>query len=107
MNQRPRSSTAPASPLPPTVTLSNPVGVVHRDLKPDNIFLVSLPGGAHDVKVLDFGLAKLTATEGDAATSGDLTRDGDVLGTPHYMSPEQAFGENDVDHRADIWSLGV
>ncbi len=60
--------------------------------------------------MLDFGIAKLTATEGDAAQTqegGGITRTGDMVGTPYYMSPEQAFGENDVDHRADIWAVGV
>jgi eukaryotic-like serine/threonine-protein kinase len=81
-------------------------GVVHRDLKPENI-IVSRDGERLDVKVLDFGLAKLTATEGDAAPSMGLTHSGDIMGTPHYMAPEQAFGERDVDARADVWAIGV
>jgi serine/threonine-protein kinase len=82
-------------------------GIIHRDLKPDNIFLVDAPDGERDVRVLDFGAAKLTALSGDASLSGQLTRTGDMIGTPFYMSPEQAFGEPDIDARADIWSLGV
>jgi eukaryotic-like serine/threonine-protein kinase len=80
-------------------------GIVHRDLKPGNIFLVSRARDGETVRVLDFGIAKLT-TELDG-TSTSLTATGDVLGTPHYMSPEQIFGESDVDHRSDVWSLGV
>ncbi len=74
-------------------------GVIHRDLKPDNIILIR-PSGAHTtVKVLDFGLAKV-------AVPSRLTRPGVVFGTPHYMSPEQAAGEN-FDHRVDIYALGI
>jgi len=94
-------------PVVSAISAAHAAGVVHRDLKPDNIFLVSLPDGGHGVKVLDFGLAKLTACEGDAATSGGLTRSGDIVGTPQYMAPEQAFGERDIDQRADIWAVGV
>jgi serine/threonine-protein kinase len=87
------------------------VGIVHRDLKPENIFLVADAGdsSAVHVKVLDFGVAKLTAVEGDAARSAGIsgTETGMILGTPYYMSPEQMFAEKSVDHRADIWSLGV
>ncbi|MEZ4223812.1 MAG: serine/threonine-protein kinase [Polyangiaceae bacterium] len=77
-------------------------GIVHRDLKPDNIFLV------HDVdrelvKVLDFGIAKLV----EQMEVSQLTGTGAVLGTPHYMSPEQARGRREVDQRTDLWSLGV
>jgi serine/threonine protein kinase len=73
-------------------------GVIHRDLKPDNVFL-SRTGDREFVKLLDFGVAKM-------AGAGRLTRAGMVFGTPHYMSPEQAAGQN-VDHRADIYALGV
>jgi serine/threonine-protein kinase len=57
--------------------------------------------------VVDFGIAKLTAIEGDAKQSGHLTTTGSVLGTPYYMSPEQVFGDKNIDHRTDVWSLGT
>jgi serine/threonine-protein kinase len=82
-------------------------GVIHRDLKPDNIFLEQGDGGDVKVKVLDFGVAKLTAREGDAAESGSLTGADSIVGTPWYMAPEQCYGEQDVDGRADVWALGV
>jgi serine/threonine protein kinase len=72
-------------------------GIVHRDLKPDNVYVT--PSGRP--KVLDFGIAKLTDT-----TTGSSTRTGSLLGTPHYMAPEQAAGRP-VDHRADIYAMGV
>jgi serine/threonine-protein kinase len=80
------------------------VGVVHRDLKPDNVFLVSRGGSSDYVKVLDFGVAKLlTTVEQVAATD---TQSGALIGTPRYMSPEQAAGL-EVDHRADVYSFGT
>lgn len=79
-------------------------GIVHRDLKPDNIFIVR--NDEEEVaKVLDFGVAK-SNTHGMGGVSS-ATRTGSVLGTPYYMSPEQAEGAKTVDHRSDIWSLGV
>jgi serine/threonine protein kinase len=79
-------------------------GIIHRDLKPDNIFLVpdpEMPGGER-VKVLDFGLAKLTEDQGASLD----TQAGIVLGTPTYMSPEQCDGDGNIDHRADQYALG-
>lgn len=75
-------------------------GVVHRDLKPDNVFVVSRDGQDF-VKVLDFGVAKLRDTLDKHETSA-----GAILGTPHYMAPEQALGR-DVDRHADVWAAGV
>lgn len=79
------------------------VGIVHRDLKPDNIFLVH-NDDSEIAKVLDFGVAKKQAYGTEAA---GMTSTGAVLGTPYYMSPEQAEGLKDLDHRTDIWALGV
>ena len=80
-------------------------GIIHRDIKPENIFLVRGPDDDEDVaKVLDFGIAKIRNTDQSVSSS---TRTGAVLGTPFYMSPEQARGMRDIDHRTDLWSLGV
>ncbi len=81
-------------------------GIVHRDLKPDNIFLVQ-NDDEEVAKVLDFGIAKGTPL-GLATTDGlGATRTGAILGTPYYMSPEQTEGSRQIDHRTDLWSLGV
>jgi hypothetical protein len=79
-------------------------GIVHRDLKPENIYLVSRGPNKDFVKVLDFGLAKLTQSEEKVTHK---TRTGSVMGTPYYMAPEQCEGKTTIDHRADIYSLGV
>jgi serine/threonine protein kinase len=79
-------------------------GIIHRDLKPENIFLINRGSNVDFVKVLDFGLAKLTQGEEKATHK---TRTGSVMGTPYYMAPEQCEGKASVDHRADLYSLGV
>lgn len=90
------------------IAAAHAMGVVHRDLKPDNLFLERQADGRVNVRVLDFGIAKMLPNA-NHEKSGDhaLTKTGAVLGTPYYMSPEQAFGEKDLDHRSDIYSLGL
>src|SRR5262249_28448737 len=80
------------------------VGVVHRDLKPDNVVVVPTSDGGELVKLLDFGVAKLVNR--DDEDIGFQTQAGSVIGTPAYMSPEQAGGMT-VDQRSDIYSLGA
>ena len=78
-------------------------GIIHRDLKPENVFLTTGTDPTAHVKVLDFGISKIR-------TGGDdlhLTKTGTVLGTPYFMSPEQASGKKDIDARTDIYALGV
>ncbi len=83
-------------------------GIVHRDLKPANLFLSKRVDGAPLVKVLDFGISKTVATAAASTGSGPgITKTDAVFGTPAYMSPEQLRSSKLVDHRADVWSLGV
>jgi serine/threonine-protein kinase len=91
-------------PVISAVGAAHAVGVIHRDLKPENVFL-SHEGANTVVRVLDFGIAKLIETPNAPATS-QITAAGYMLGTPRYMAPEQLFGDPDLDHRADIWSIG-
>ncbi|WP_428262143.1 protein kinase domain-containing protein [Haliangium sp.] len=103
------------SPLPPERALaiglqiadalaaSHGTGIIHRDLKPENIILIQRGRQADFVKVLDFGIAKLTGGPEGASR----TRTGMVIGTPAYMSPEQCDGGARLDHRSDIYSLGI
>ena len=78
------------------------LGIVHRDLKPANLFLTCAPDGAPFVKVLDFGLSKFNQSALSALTAENL-----VIGSPHFMSPEQMRSSRDADARSDIWALGV
>jgi serine/threonine protein kinase len=78
------------------------LGMIHRDLKPSNLFVVPGSDGNEIVKILDFGIVKLAAQDPEAVTRSGLT-----LGTPHYMSPEQARGDIQIDGRTDIYSVGV
>jgi eukaryotic-like serine/threonine-protein kinase len=80
-------------------------GIIHRDLKPDNIFILREKAGVHDyVKIIDFGISKFNQLSGDGMK---MTRTGAVMGTPYYMSPEQASGSAEADQRSDIYSMGV
>ncbi len=88
------------------LTRAHEAGIVHRDLKPENIFIVKNDDDAV-IKVLDFGIAKTMTTRFDTSKASMRTRTGSVMGTPHFMSPEQADGVVAVDYRADLWALGV
>jgi serine/threonine protein kinase len=83
--------------------------VVHRDIKPENLFLLKRKDNSDFVKVVDFGISKSlrTSDTGDEEEAPRLTQTGMVLGTPLYMSPEQARGDDSLDHRVDIYALGV
>ena len=81
------------------------LGIVHRDLKPANLFVIRRPDGQLAVKVLDFGISKITGKGG--ATGAAVTRTSALMGSPLYMSPEQMMSSKDVDARTDLWALGV
>jgi serine/threonine-protein kinase len=82
-------------------------GIVHRDIKPANIFMTAKENGDSVVKILDFGIAKQTMDALSSSEGAGLTKTGSMLGTPLYMSPEQAQGLKTLDGRTDIWSLGM
>jgi serine/threonine-protein kinase len=82
------------------------LGIVHRDLKPANLFLVTRADGTPSVKVLDFGISKVTGLSSSGADLG-MTKTTTVMGSPLYMSPEQMASSRDVDARTDIWALGA
>jgi serine/threonine-protein kinase len=88
------------------ISKAHEVGIVHRDLKPGNVFIVQ-NDDEEIAKVLDFGIAKITPVAGLEDGANLATRTGSVVGTPCYMSPEQALGAKNIDYRSDLWSLAV
>jgi serine/threonine-protein kinase len=89
-------------PIADALSLAHSKGIIHRDLKPDNVFVVN-DGGAIQPKLVDFGIVKVQ--QGDSESH--LTQAGAVLGSPDYMSPEQARGQDDIDFSTDVWSFSV
>jgi serine/threonine protein kinase len=103
---KPRRAIAIARSIAKALQAAHSLAIIHRDLKPENIMLVDREGDADFVKVLDFGLARFESTVGTREGPGALTRQGAVLGTLLYMSPEQVMGKR-VDARTDLYALGV
>ena len=99
----PRETAVILTQVAKAVTWAHGMGIVHRDLKPGNIFL-SENAGETVVKLVDFGIAKPLQLD---LTDAPVTITGSIMGTPQYMSPEQASGRRTVDHRTDIWSFGI
>jgi len=91
-------------PLADGLRTAHDKGIVHRDIKPDNILIARDEFGRQQPKLLDFGIAKV---DHQATEDRKLTQIGVVLGSPEYMSPEQALGREDIDHRTDVWALSV
>ncbi len=92
------------------VAEAHDAGIVHRDLKPTNLFATTGADGTTIVKVLDFGISKWRsdpALQSSNASAESLTEDGQIVGSPNYMSPEQITSARNVDARTDVWSLGV
>jgi serine/threonine-protein kinase len=87
------------------IASAHALGIVHRDLKPANLFLTTMPDGSARVKVLDFGISKVS--RGDVSSSMGLTSTTSIMGTPAFRSPEQLRATRDVDARADVWALGA
>ena len=81
--------------------------VVHRDIKPHNLFLAHRDAGEIIIKLLDFGIAKVKMEQAQDKDGAGLTKTGNLLGSPLYVSPEQARGKRGIDHRTDIWSMGA
>ena len=90
------------------VAEAHALGIVHRDIKPGNLFLANKPNGSTVIKVLDFGISKSLDEVGRTGSGiTDLTGPHSLLGSPHYMSPEQIRDSREVDTRSDVWALGV
>ncbi len=101
----PRDVVAPLTQLLDGLGAAHNAGIIHRDLKPANVFLLTTRGGRPDfVKILDFGVSKFNILNSDEMS---MTRTGAVMGTPYYMSPEQAKGSRAIDMRSDLYSVGV
>jgi len=88
------------------IAQAHAIGIIHRDLKPSNLFVIRGPGGTDRIKVLDFGISKVTGPVGSAPDIA-MTRTAAVMGSPVYMSPEQMESTRSVDPGTDIWALGV
>ncbi|MBI4852237.1 MAG: protein kinase [Acidobacteria bacterium] len=97
----PKEAVEILTPIGEALTMAHSLGIVHRDLKPDNIMIGKAKDGSKVVKLLDLGIAKVKNVDATA-----LTITGQILGTPHYMSPEQ-WNSDEIDGRADIYSLGI
>jgi len=94
-------------PIADALASAHDKGVVHRDVKPENVILATTEDGRTQPKLLDFGIASLQEKSTRITQEKRLTREGSVVGTPAYMSPEQAMGKADLDQRTDVWSFGV